>query len=339
MNMLFYSARDRAPDTLRSQSEEEIIVRLDNAGFVVNASENAARLGIDLDSLLLMPHIADFAEGERCVEVARYFQAIMKGERVGESIEFEANVCKLDEGDVRRCSPDDPSHGSDCRHWHSLFLRLMLDDDGQPLGALGRLHSVQHKYETALQAVGECADIDPVTGLANRRAFVSSLARSIARNQQASMATFAIDGMRAIFMQYGQGTADEICWGFARFLETMIEPAHELAQLDDERFGVLLRGSDPRTAREWAADVLQTFAGLAINSSSRAPELTASAGLAPVQMSADWTLRQAELGLVMARAGGGMQTAICQPCSGIASGLTVELAMEAAVQRAIQRSA
>lgn len=337
--MLFDSARDCVPDTLRGQSEEEIIVRLDNAGFVVDASESAARLGIDLDSLLLMPHIADFAKGERCIEVARYFQAIMKGEKVGESIEFEANVCEVDEGgECRRCESDDACDGLDCSHWYSLSLRLVLDEDRQPLGAVGTLHSVQHKYEKPQQA-DHRPETDPVTGLANRLAFVRSLGQSIAGNRQASIATFAIDGMRAIFMQYGQGTADEIRWGFARFLETVIEPPHELAQLDDERFGVLLPGTDPRTAREWAADVLQIFAGLAKSSSSRAPELTASAGLAPVEMSADWTLRQAELGLVMARAGGGMQTAICQPCSAIASGLPVELAMEAAVQRAIQRYA
>jgi GGDEF domain-containing protein len=338
MNMQFNSACDRVQETLRCESSEEIIVRLDNAGFIVEASDNAARLGVDLDSLLVMPHIADFASGDRCIEVARYFQDIMAGRRIDDSIEFEADICRSDEAAFSRCKSDETCSEAECGHWFRLSLRLVLDPEQRPLGAVGTLHSVQRKYSHDRPS-RDHPGTDPVTGLPGRPAFVRSLADTIASGRKASMATFAIDGSRAIFMQFGQRTADEIRWGFARFLETMTEQRHELAQVDDERFGVLLTGANPREAREWAAEVLQTFAGLAMGSSSRAPELTASAGLAPVEHSADWTLRQAELGLVMARAGGGMQTAICQPASGIASGQTVELAMEAAVQRALQRYA
>ena len=128
------------------------------------------------------------------------------------------------------------------------------------------------------------------------------------------VAIFAVDSMRALLLRYGQRTADEVLWGFAKFLETMALPGHELAQLDGERFAVLLPEMTSRGAREWAEDVVATFAGLAAPASGanrpKAPQLTASAGLARVECTVDWTLREAELGLVLARAGGGRQVAI-----------------------------
>ncbi len=128
------------------------------------------------------------------------------------------------------------------------------------------------------------------------------------------IAVFAVDSMRALMMRYGQRTADEVLWGFAKFLETMALSGHELAQLDGERFAVLLPEMTSRSAREWCEDVVATFAGLASPASnharSKGTHLTASAGLARVECTVDWTLREAELGLVLARAGGGRQVAV-----------------------------
>ena len=124
----------------------------------------------------------------------------------------------------------------------------------------------------------------------------------------------------------------------------MVLPGHTLAQIDSERFGVLLPGVSISRARAWADDTLKTFSGLAASSSSRTPELSASAGLARVEMNVDWTLRQAELGLVMARAGGGMRASVCghTPCSDaglLARSDEIERAIDAAVTRAEQRRA
>lgn len=94
----------------------------------------------------------------------------------------------------------------------------------------------------------------------------------------------------------------------------MALPRHEVAQLDGERFGVLLPELTSRHAREWAEDVVQTFSALTAPTSAKAPQLTASAGLARVECTVDWTLREAELGLVMARAGGGRQVKLGGHC-------------------------
>jgi PleD family two-component response regulator len=134
---------------------------------------------------------------------------------------------------------------------------------------------------------------------------------------------FEIDRMRAVFMQYGQRTADEIIWGFAKFLEAMVNDEYELAQLGSERFCVILDGVPAKRNRRWVEDVLKTFASLTLTTSARAPRLSASAGLTPVAVSVDETLRQAEVALVMARAKGGMQ--VVQSAAAPASSTRVAL--------------
>lgn len=202
------------------------------------------------------------------------------------------------------CPERDTCRQAHCQRWYALSLRPMCDKTGTPDGAMCLMRSVQQvrSLEGELHAR---AVTDPLTGLANRQAFCASLRRHLAKGGGQMIAVFAVDAMRALLMRYGQRTADEVLWGFAKFLETMALPGHELAQLDGERFAVLLPEMTSRGAREWAEDVVTTFAGLAAPVSAKAPQLSASAGLARVECTVDWTLREAELGLVLARAGGG----------------------------------
>ena len=63
-----------------------------------------------------------------------------------------------------------------------------------------------------------------------------------------------------------------------------------------------------------------------------------------MELNVDWTLRQAELGLVMARAGGGMRAGLSghsgrAGLSAMADGAQIERAVEAAVSRAERRRA
>lgn len=322
---------------------DDIIIHLDADGFLTCASENASSLGVDFGSLLLMPHIADLAAPDFAKHLSDYCASILTCELQGQGqdgwIEFPISTFDAQAGEP---SSDGDEEVGRHTHWYALNLRPIVQQNGELSGAVGLLRSVNRKHAHACE-INEQAARDPITGLANRHALRASLTRVISsgRNDEgvsATMAVFAIDRMRAIFMQYGQSTADEIRWGFARYLGTMTSPPHELAQMDDERFGVILDGMAMRDARSWASDVLNTFAGLTMASPGRTPELSASAGLAKVEDSVDWTLRQAELGLVLARAGGGMKTGVCQPSCPVASGDAVERAMDAALKRAERQS-
>lgn len=320
MKMNFSDADGRVLHGLLEDASGDILLRLDRAGFITQASDNASELGMDLASLLLMPHISDFAERDYAQQVEDYVTRALAGDVTSGSVEFPVHSC---------CGEED-CRGFHTRRWYTLSLRLVDDgrcepdarsqagsgSDTNPYSALALLRSVQATRSLEGE-LNERALTDPLTGLANRHAFCAALRRHLSEGAAPSVAVFAIDRIRAIFMQYGQRTADEIQWGFAKFLETMTHADHELAQLDDERFAVILPDMPIKRARGWAEDVLQTFAGLAGSTSPRAPKLTASAGLARVEMTVDWTLRQAELGLVLARAGGGKQVGICSQVTGV----------------------
>jgi diguanylate cyclase (GGDEF)-like protein len=284
---------------LLEETSGDIVIRLDARGFIIHASSNIAELGLDLTGALLLPHITDLAARDHAAYLGEHVAAALAGGEPGGWAEFPVIAC------AERTSCREPQ----CQRWYALSLRPMRDPRGVADGALCLMRSVQQvrSLEGELHAR---AVTDPLTGLANRAAFCASLRRHLAQGGGQMVAIFAVDAMRALLLRYGQRTADEVVWGFAKFLETMALPGHEVAQLDGERFAVVLPEMTSRGAREWAEEVVRTFAGLAATASSKAPQLTASAGLARIACTVDWTLREAELGLVLARAGGGSQVAV-----------------------------
>ncbi len=303
-------AEDSALRGLLEETTDDIVLRLDSDGFIKSASANLADISYDLSQLLLKPHVADLAERDFSPLLQAYSARILDhGNRDGGPADrsadgaadwLEFRVLAIHSGD-RAAEPSDGC-------WYALSLRALTDGNGAVTGALGLLRSVQ-RVRGLEGEIHSRALVDPLTGLANRHAFCAALRRQLASGQGGAIALFEIDRMRAVFMQYGQRTADEIVWGFARFLEAMAHGSHELAQLDGERFCVILPGLSRQAAREWVQDVLGTFASLTLTASARSPQLSASAGLAVIECTVDWTLRQAELALVMARARGGMQMA------------------------------
>ena len=299
MNVGLREVDGRVLHGLIEEVSGDIVLRLDQRGFILDASANIAELGLDPGATLLLPHITDLADTGHAAFVAAHVTAGMAGRSESGWIEFPVIAC------------DEPDIGREARfqRWYALSLRPMRDANGVVEGALCLMRSVQQvrSLEGELHAR---AVTDPLTGLANRQAFCASLRRHLARGGGQMVAVLAVDGMRALLLRFGQRTADEVTWGFAKFLETMALPGHELAQLDGERFGVLLPEMTSRAARDWADEVVQTFSVLAAPASTRSPHLTASAGLARVTCTVDWTLREAELGLVMARAGGGRRVAV-----------------------------
>lgn len=284
---------------LLEETSGDIVVRLDRHGFIVHASAGIAEIGLDPSAALLLPHITDLAERDHASFLGDHVNRVLEGSVQKGWIEFP----------VSPFAEQEICHGAAARRWYALSLKAMCDPSGTPDGALGLMRSVQ-QLRNLEGELHNRAVTDPLTGLANRQAFCASLRRHLARGGGQMVAIFAVDAMRALLLRYGQRSADEVVWSFAKFLETMALPGHELAQIDSERFAVLLPEMTARAAREWAEDVIETFAGIAAPTTAKAPQLTASAGLARVECTVDWTLREAELGLVLARAGGGRQVGV-----------------------------
>ena len=295
---------------LLEEATGDIIVRVDALGFIETASSTIALLGYDLAQLLFKPHLADLAQPDFAAELKAHIDQVLTGSSL------ESGTANWLEFPVRRNEPRDtgdsaPGQSSalspgQVSGWYALSLRALTDEGGGVTGAIGLLRSVDRKR--ALEGeIHARSLVDPLTGLANRHAFCAALRSQLCSGSHGALAMLEIDRMRAVFMQYGQRTADEIVWGFAKFLEAMVNGEFGLAQWGSERFCVILAGLSPAASLRWTQDLLGTFASLTLTTSARAPRLSASAGLAPIAVSVDETLRQAEVALVMARARGGMQ--------------------------------
>ena len=302
---------------LLEENSSDIVIRLDQRGFLARASGNIIELGLDVAAGLIPPHITDLAERDHAPLLCDRVNAVLAGQPMEGWFEFPVlvcghhhggGVCGTGRGAGQATGRGGPRarHSHECRRWYALSLRPVLPNSGEGAGAVGLLRSVQ-EVRTLEGELYARAVTDPLTGLANRGAFCANLRRQMAQGAAPVIALLGVDGMRSLVLRYGQRTADDVLWGFAKFLEAMALPDFQIAQLDGERFGVMMPSSDEAAARKWCEEALATFAGLASSASPRGLRLSASAGLAQAQFTIDWTLREAELGLVMARAGGGGQ--------------------------------
>lgn len=270
----------------------DIIIKLDNDGFIIEASSGASELGVDYSSGFLLPHITDLAQHSYIEFVSRYVKARLAGGGDDDWIEFPlaGRSVDLSRLDLRQ-------------RWYALRLRPILDTVGAVQGALGIIRSVQQlrDLEDELFEVGRT---DQLTGLENRQSFHRALQRCLAAGSGGTLAVVAVDGMNALRLRYGTGQVDDLLCGFARFLETMAQPNYRLAFLGD-RFGVLLPRVPLRPAREWSEDLVRTFGALSATGSSSSPALSLSAGVVPICGSEEQIISAAEVSLVLARAGGG----------------------------------
>ncbi|MBB4616717.1 GGDEF domain-containing protein [Sphingomonas abaci] len=108
------------------------------------------------------------------------------------------------------------------------------------IGIVWRIHRLGRERDEARAeeiAARLLADVDPLTGLLNRRAF---LARAIGREADQMLLLVDIDHFKAINDQVGHDSGDEVLRGFAQALR-MVAPADALvARLGGEEFALLL---------------------------------------------------------------------------------------------------
>ena len=89
---------------------------------------------------------------------------------------------------------------------------------------------------------------DPLTGLLNRRAFLSALQQE----REKTMLLIDLDHFKQVNDTYGHATGDRILIDFARRVADMLPAPRHLARWGGEEFAVLLPRVRPDDAREQA---------------------------------------------------------------------------------------
>lgn len=126
--------------------------------------------------------------------------------------------------------------------------------------------------ERSENGVQQLALTDPLTGLRNRRSFLESgarrLARSLRQRQPVCVLMIDIDHFKAINDQRSHDAGDEVLQSVASALTRRLRPGDLCGRLGGEEFGCLLMECDPAQGREAAERLrtsIQTELGLTVS--------------------------------------------------------------------------
>lgn len=176
--------------------------------------------------------------------------------------------------------------------------------------------------QRVIDALCELSLRDPLTGLGNRRHFLSVLERAIetvARSGDSMLLLLLdIDHFKSINDNHGHLVGDQVLQAVANCLAGCVRPMDTVARYGGEEFAVILPSCRPLFGRAVAERIRQTIAGLDI---AAAPllnvKVTVSIGgaYAPewVRSTADLWIERADLQLYRAKAAGRNQVHLEQP--------------------------
>lgn len=138
--------------------------------------------------------------------------------------------------------------------------------------------------ERAEANLRQAALTDPLTGLANRRAFFEQGARLVAQGKRSSIPTsmiaFDLDHFKQINDTYGHPFGDVILEAFAVAMRNGLRAGDLAARIGGEEFAVILPGADEQDARTVADRIVALFSDLVGATAGDRLRFTTSAGLA-----------------------------------------------------------
>lgn len=119
------------------------------------------------------------------------------------------------------------------------------------------------QLEEAVNQLQAMAATDPLTGLANRRAFGAAMARSFAEarrfRQNLACIMIDMDGFKGFNDTFGHQRGDELLQAVAEVLRTCCRQSDVAGRFGGDEFVILLPQADERTACQVAHRIQETF--------------------------------------------------------------------------------
>lgn len=149
------------------------------------------------------------------------------------------------------------------------------------------------------------ARTDPLTGLANRRAFFEGARRTWTGGRQVALLMFDLDRFKGVNDTYGHAVGDAVLVGFCATAAALLPPGALMGRLGGEEFACLLPDASPAMALVQAERLRRAFAGLCV---PELPDLrlSVSVGIAPARDARDLDdlMRRADAALYAAKGKG-----------------------------------
>lgn len=135
------------------------------------------------------------------------------------------------------------------------------------LSLLTEVDSLRRDLEATqrrLLEVEKLADLDPLSPIANRRAFVRELSRTLSYveryNVPASVLFFDVNGLKAINDTHGHGAGDAVLIHISEILRTSIRGSDVAGRLGGDEYAVILTHTDEAQATEKAQQLARRIA-------------------------------------------------------------------------------
>lgn len=106
------------------------------------------------------------------------------------------------------------------------------------------------------------AHTDPLTGLANRRAFFEGARRILTGGRQVALLMFDIDRFKGVNDTYGHAVGDAVIVGFCATAAALLPPDALMGRIGGEEFACLLPDVSPAVALRQAECLRRTFTQL-----------------------------------------------------------------------------
>lgn len=278
---------DERTELYRVLAEEssDIYLKTDSNGFIVHATPGLTQLGFAMPEMLIGPHLLDLVEPDRRGDVGEALNAAITGSFERGWVPFRAAGGALE------------------HRWFEIRLRALRNQRQSVYGALGVVRSIDDRrsLEDRLFAAEMT---DPLTGLTNRKAFMAMLDHLVAARETGCLAIFSIDHLKAINMECGQATGDDVLVSFAELLRVMLRSDDILSRIGGDSFAVMLPQTSPGQAEAVCRRIVETLWEISQSVKRSGLTITASAGLTRIGDTLDSTLKRAELALFHARARG-----------------------------------
>lgn len=193
--------------------------------------------------------------------------------------------------------------------WFEAHIRAVVGDHRTITGVVAVIRDVTRRKKLE-QELSRAASTDPLTGLANRRAFDAALANRLDAAMTGAVAgcvaIFDLDHFKRVNDRFGHAVGDRALQSFARIARGIVREDDLVARLGGEEFGVLFPGATLEQAHYICERLRATLAASKLREGEMIVDLTVSAGITPIDPAsgADATLLAADVALYRAKSDG-----------------------------------
>lgn len=132
---------------------------------------------------------------------------------------------------------------------HHAFIALIVSPP--VLACMSRLRA---QYETAHRTLAQVAAHDPLTGLANRRLFVTSCEKELDRSLRGAIpltiAVLEVDGFGALMSKHGTKLCDQVMLKIAQTLDAAMRNYDVVARTDKGQFAIMVIGASTQQVED-----------------------------------------------------------------------------------------